>query len=587
MDNTDSLKQFSIKRIISSGLDENSFGKIKMTSSMNEEKGFLFKANGQDGKIESIESGEWIFSGTETDDDGKVWLCGEMFDNAMTVSETLEKYELAKKSNDGREKARLEKKIVFIEKVLTQAIDSKTSIGGTGGGGIFISENDDAAIFLPSGIFDLCETNKHGQDSREYSEKQGFYIYKGLKETDQTMFTRGVIAYKALTGQFPYTAQNLSDRQTDIFDRKFTPTAYTINGIETELSDAIDAALSLPLKFEPIPGERRYKNDKADFVRNELLKLASSFKISSFQAEIAKNEREKELTESEFKARTEKFIRNRDRKVGLSRLYRRNKTRIFVTAAVVLAALWMFKGYQDTNGLLATTTGLDSEKAAATFYTQMHRADIPNIQEIAKGKGMKDFVNIITGFYVMGKEREGYDAKNRTVPPEEWFFNNTSPNLWMYGITHLKIDGKDYDSEFDFPRRNEKRKPITEENGKALSKGDETKRKAEYFFIHTDSSKINIEKIEEEVELVWNGKRWVVEELAPVGKSKAETVKLKDLSEKYEKLVEENAGSARKAIDELRKEYPWIPSESDLSRGAGKLFKKYSLKRAGDFLSGL
>lgn len=579
-------KKFFTKRILSSGLDEISFGKVRMTTLMSEESGHLFTVEAPDGKS-PIKTEKWNFSGTEKDEDGKIHLCGEIFENPMSVSEALDRLEESKKAGNDAEREKMERKIAFAERVISHAIENGIEIGGTGGDGILVSEDCTMALFLPESIFDMCVTNGNGQDGSGYSKKQGFFIYKGLGKRDQALFTRGVIAYKSLTGKFPYTSENLSQRQTDIFDRKFTPTAYVLNGIDEELSDAIDAALSLPIKFERLPGETRYKNEKADAVRAELLKLASSFKTDSFERELSKEERAPELPEEEFNERTKKFTKKRDFRIGVSRFYRRNRTRIFVTAAVVLVALWAFKSFHDTNSLLATSTGLTSTETAATFYTQMHNANVPNIQEIAKGKKMRDFSSIISGFYVMGKEREGYDAKNRTVPPEEWFFNNTSQNLWIYGITHLQIDGKDFESEFDFPRRLDKKKPLDEENGKKLEKGDETSHKARYFFIHTDSSRINIEEISEEIRLQWDGKRWIVKELVSDGKSKARTVKLKELSEEYERLVEESAGSAKKAIETLRQKHEWIPRDEDLSRGAGKLFKKYSIKRAGDFLSGL
>ena len=573
---------FFYKRIISSGLDEISFGKIRMTNMISEQKGLLATTGTENG---DINFSDWKFTGTAKDKEEKVWLCGEIFTDAEPLSDILEKH--ASNETSSEEKEKCAEKILFAEKVLTKIIDSNLDIPEIGGGGIFISEDAKSAVILPGEIFELCTTNESDRNGKFYSEKQGFYIYKGLKETDKTIFTRAAIAYKSITGKFPYENTDLSGRQTDIFDRKFIPTAYTVNGIGSGIADAIDAGLSLPIKFETLPGEMRYKNEKADKIRKELLDLSLTFDIEKYKKELfTKNEERKlELPKEEFDARTKKFVSSRDFRINVSRFGRRNKTRIIVSVAVLLGFIWAFNSFQETNGILATSLGLDSTKTVAAFYSKMHNADVPNLQELAKGKKMKDFVKIITGFYVMGKERETYNAKDRTVPPEDWIFYKPEFNYWIYGITNLKIDGENFSSQSECPIRKDKVPPIKDENGKTLSKGDVTTHDAEYFFIHTDSSRVSVETIKEKVTLEWNGKRWTVTELSPIGKSKIESIKLKNFAEEYKKALDEYGGSVKKAAEALREKYAWLPADADMKRGAKEIFDRYELTSAKDYLS--
>ena len=165
---------FFYKRIISSGLDEISFGKIRMTNMMSEQKGLLATTGTENG---DINFSDWKFTGTAKDNEEKVWLCGEIFTDAEPLSDILEKH--ASNETSSEEKEQCAEKILFAEKVLSKIIDSNLDIPEIGGGGIFISEDAKSAVILPGEIFELCTTNESDRNGKFYSENRDSTSTKG------------------------------------------------------------------------------------------------------------------------------------------------------------------------------------------------------------------------------------------------------------------------------------------------------------------------------------------------------------------------------------------------------------------------
>lgn len=556
--------------VISSGIDADSFGKIRMAGLM-ESKGLVVTVDG--GKAVSCSG--WGFTGTAVID-GTVWFCGDV----PFVFRALD--EILGGGCGGWDKKKAALAAVAALSASFSGEAGGFPVGNTGGCGILVSDDCTRVLLLPGDVCEFCAVN-----SGAYAKKQGFFIYKGLGAAEQSLFTRAVIAYRALSGTFPYAADDDSVRQTDILDRNFVPLSHKVNGIAGALSSAVDAGLSIPLSFEPIPGERRYRNDRAEKIRAEIIARASAFDLDSFSAELFASERKPELSDEEFRAREENESRSRRRRISFSRFFRRNRARIFGTAVAAVVAAFAAGSFVESNGRLATSRGLSSAETAHVFYSFAHKADVPNLSEIAKGRKMKDFIQIITGFYVNGKERESFNASDKTVSPEEWVFFKPSTTFWMYGITNLRIDGNPVPSRADFPRRSERREPVREENGKMLKKGDVSAHAAEYFFITMDASRINVERVSETVSLEWNGSRWIVRALEPSGgKNASSSVRIKEFASEYQAALDSAHGDVRAAAASLREKYPWLPSETDMESGARDLVESYGSTAAESFLSG-
>lgn len=566
---------------LNSGLNQESFGRTKLSLSI-EEKGKIaeFDENGirfSDFEFADIENKNGSVFFTAELSEGKSFL--EILNGNICEKNAIEKLILA----------------------LTNAYEKNENLNVSGGAEGIIFANG-KIIFLPPELFEQCAQNSAQnceQDSKKNSGNFKF-VYKGLPPKEQILFFRSVAAYKSLTKKFPFDENDLTKRQVDIGDEKFIPIKLYLPKISEKLASSIDAGLKIkPEEFEKA-GKRELKISKDEKKNQKNLSLAEKFDIENFNRELenlqknqknsAKNEiaeissenfSEISFEEKNLEKKRNAFARKMSAKIAAKRFFRRNKTAILAIAAFLAFAAWMANGFVKENRQLATSKGLDSTQTAAAMYTFIHKADVPNLQEIAKGKQTKDLIFKVAGFYVTSKQREEQNAADKSVTPGQWLFYNKNSSNWMYGITNLKIDGKSFPAENKFPKRMEKPESLKEENGKILKRGDKTVHTAEYYLVHQDANRIYAEKTAEEVELEWNGKRWIVK--GGKGKSSPLSVKSKTFSDEYYGLLE-NGSSVKDAVSNLKAKYEWLPDENDIKTDAEFLAKKYGSTEAENFL---
>ena len=596
---------------LNSGLNQESFGRTKLSLSI-EEKGKIAEFDGNEIRFSDFEFADIenknasVFFTAELSE-GKSFLeilsenkeknqnC-EISENAEINQKETKKIDEIYEKNPEIQKNAVEKLIL----ALTKAYEKNENLNVSGGaeGIIFANEK---IIFLPPELFEQC-----AQNCTEKSEKNSGnfkFVYKGLSPKEQILFFRSVVAYKSLTKKFPFDENDLTKRQVDIGDEKFIPIKLYLPKISEKLASSIDSGLKIkPEEFEKA-GKRELKISKDEKKNQKNLNLAKNFDIEEFKCELEisqknhKNEENSEknenaeisseklseisIEEKNLEKKRNAFAKKMGAKIAVKRFFRRNKTAILALAAFLAFAAWMANGFVKENRQLATSKGLDSTQTAAAMYTFIHKADVPNLQEIAKGKQTKDLIFKVAGFYVTSKQREEQNAADKSVTPGQWLFYNKNSSNWMYGITNLKIDGKKFPAENKFPKRMEKPESLKEENGKILKRGDKAVHTAEYYLVHQDANRIYAEKTTEEVELEWNGSRWIVK--GGKGKSSPLSVKSKTFSDEYYGLLE-NGKSIKDAVSNLKAKYEWLSDENDIKNDAKFLAEKYGSKEAEKFL---
>lgn len=599
---------------LNSGLNQESFGRTKLSLSI-EEKGKIAEFDGNEIRFSDFEfadienkNGSVFFTAELSE--GKSFLeilCENNEENCEIPKDAeISKNDEIKKIDKSREKNAENNNICeknAVEKLilaLTKAYEKNENLSVSGGAEGIIFANG-KIIFLPPELFEQC-----AQNCEENSQKNNGnfkFVYKGLPPKEQILFFRSVAAYKSLTKRFPFDENDLTKRQVDIGDEKFIPINFYLPKISEKLASSIDAGLKIkPEEFEKA-GKRELKISKDEKKNQKNLNLAENFDIETFNRELenlqknhkdeensAKNEADKissenfsEISDEEknLEKKRNAFVRKMSAKIAAKRFFRRNKTALLALAAFLAFAAWMANGFVKENRQLATSKGLDSMQTAAAMYTFIHKADVPNLQEIAKGKQTKDLIFKVAGFYVTSKQREEQNAADKSVTPGQWLFYNKNSSNWMYGITNLKIDGKSFPAENKFPKRMEKPESLKEENGKILKRGDKTVHTAEYYLVHQDANRIYAEKTTEEVELEWNGSRWIAK--GGKGKSLPLSVKSKTFSDEYYGLLE-NGSSIKDAVSNLKTKYEWLPDENDIKIDAEFLAKKYGSTEAENFL---
>lgn len=568
---------------LNSGLETDAFGRTNLALSI-EETGIIAEFDEKnDG---NVKFSDFKFAQIETDENQKICFTSKLSENdeiknAKTFLEILNSENL-----HSDEKKSAVKKLVS---VLSSAYKNKTGLTISGAEGIIFANRK--IIFLPPALFEQCASNCRDNENLKY-------IYKGLDSQNQILFFRSAAAYKALTGNLPFEEDDLTKRQTDIADEKFIPLELYLPDLDKTLSAAIDAGLKIKSERKHSSGRREFSDSKEEKKRKDILAAAEKFDAEKFDEELqraagllrsARNDGKEPRNDdgtfrndAELEAKRKSFLKKQNAKVASKRFFRRNRNALLALLAFAVFAFWMASGFVRENRLLATTKGLSSTQAAALMYSFIHKADVPNLQEVAKGKYTKDLIFKVAGFYVTAKQREEQNAGDKSVTPGEWLFYKQNSSNWMYGITNLKIDGKPFPAENGYPKRKDKPLPIKEENGKILKRGDKASHSAEYYLVHQDSNRIYAEKISETVTLSWKGKRWVATSVE--GKSEPLSVSAKAFSDEYYALLG-GGMSIHDAAAQLRGKYEWLPDEADMRNDAKTLAEKYGSVEAEKFLA--
>ena len=556
---------------LSTGMPLDSFAKTNMDSLL-KEKNLLVHVTKN-----GITTEDYFFDGTRSFEDDTAFFEGKSIKGSL-ISELLEKQEFS--DEDRISLVNFSRAVDFI--LRAKDFYDKRDDFSLSGGGIIIgsdtSSQTSTILFINSKIFDLCASNH----KEEYARIEGKFVYKGLDYPSSLIFTRAVVAYKALANHFPFEGEDTTKRQEDIYDGAFIPLSLWNPQIDEKLAESIEAALSVKLRQVILAGKRSITDSKAERKRQKTIEKALSFDTQKFESHLEKA-RDENSSDSSLTEKRERFVSTTKKYLSVKRFLRRNKNRILAGLAAVIVVSWFVSGFMKQNAKLLSTKGLTSTQTVHAFYTQIHRADVPNLQETIKGKEMKDLFAKISGYYVSAKQRLEISPDNGILSPAKWFFYTKNSRSWMFGITHLKIDGAEFAAESDYPRKKDKKSPISEENGQVLKKGDKITHTAQYNFVRQAEAKFYIERITDTITLKWTGKQWKI--IKVDGKSKIDSIKSKDFIEEYYSLKESSTQpDVRSAIATMNEKYDWLPDEKDMIDAASFLASEYGSVDAEKYL---
>ena len=507
---------------------------------------------------------KWNFDSIKILEDKSAAFAGKMPGEGKLVFEPL--FKIFEDKNEANKKENCNEKIVAVFKAMDEILkdagffenqneyESKKLTVFPGAQGILVSEKQKNgsfwAVVLPGNLFERCAEN-----SKDYGKFQGIFVHRGLEGLEAALFTRAALAYRAITKKYAFCQENLEKRQADITDSNFIPVEYEIPAV----------------------------NEKTEKNRIEILKKAMEFNSKLledfFKAGFSKNQGDQKFLERRIK-----FIKKQAKKIKSGRFYRRNSKKIWGSVFAVIAGFSVASSFNKENQKLATSMGLTSGQTVQTLLTGIHKADVTIIQEIAKGKEAKSLIQQVSGFYVTNKQRLAMDEKDGTLTPAGWLFFRGTTDFWQYGITNLTIDGIQTSSNFDYPKRKDKKTPLKEENGKTLKKGDETSHEVSYNLIYNEGEPIiTVLTTTENVNLVWNGKRWIVRKISGTGKTFRNSYSVKNYKKDYLDCLEKTGEDVKKASELLRQKYNFVPSEMDLRDEVPYMIKKYNNSAAKEF----
>lgn len=529
---------------LNSNLDEYTFGKTGHDAILNQE-GVIF-----DGKnflqwgFEEVKSYEAEKNGTLQN---LVFYCmkNPLSKKAKTLAEFYE---------EGGEAAFSAVKTVC--EVLTKAAVNGNSVPLVGAGGIMV--DGDKVFFAPQTLFDYASNTLSAQD--KLNLQNGF-----LNETIDTLpalcFERAALVYRLLARKLPFTATDSIARNADIFDRKFLPVEYCVNGIDSELATAINNALKLNSTAINVPGKK--KKGKA----SEDLKPSADFPLEKLE-EAYKLSLTSDNNE-EFNEKVAAYIKSQNSKISTKRNLKRNATTITVLsiAVIIIATITVnsIKGRGDDY----TSIGLTSTETIRAYMNAVNEKNTTLLSDFGSGKTPGDFGDMVSRIFVMHKQRQAYANDNGYAAPANWLFCITDEKRYslsgIYGITNLSIDGKAESLNVALKKRNEKPAPLEKEGNVTLTDGATSVHKLEYYLIYTEGEVADfvVEKASTTITLTFTKNRWIITDIQI--SSNDLKVDCSEFKKDYFAAIQQY-NDVILAAEGLRGKYVWLPEKSALQQ---------------------
>lgn len=537
-----------------SNLSESAFGKTHNNNAVTQE-GNIF-----DGKNFKI----WTFDEVrsyqeENKDERTVFYCGKnpLSQETKTLAEYFE---------IGGED--LYKAAIHVIKALTEAAKSKIKLPAIGAGGILVdlTAKEPQLLFLPE---DLFKYSCNGLSKSDYLEQHGGWINQTIYDLPALCFERGVIAYKLLTGRFPYPATDPLERNSDILDRKFLPLELCVNGINEALSTEVNRALKLNSSAVNIPGKKQKGKASED------LTPAENFPIELMEEAWKLSKTTAKEDDKVFSEKVANYVRMRDSKINLKRNVRRNSSIILTCFIVAVVLVIITINTVKSNLDEYTSTGLTSVQTVQAFFKGVNTKDTVLLSNLSEGKTAGAFTDTVSRVFVIHKQREAYNHDNGFATPEGWLLFITDENKYhhsgVYGVSSLKIDGKPYELEVEMFKKNQKPEPITKEGNITLEKGSQSVHKVEYYLVRTEGEEVDfvVEKVTDTITLTFKGGRWVITDL--MTDSTELNLDCQAFKADYFQQLSKNEGDSIAAVNALRNKYPWVPTNNALQTEKARL----------------
>ena len=359
--------------------------------------------------------------------------------------------------------------------------------------------------------------------------------------------------------RFAYPASDSLTRNADILDRNFLPLELSVNGINTELADAVNKGLKLNSNSVNIPGK------KPKGKKNEELIPQPEFPMELLAN--AKDNTSAVMSDKDFEEKVLTYKKRQDSRVNTSRTIRRNTTTITVILIAVIAVILFirssYKNYLDEY----TTKGLTSVQTVQTFFKGVNTMDIPLMESFSKGRSANRFIDSVSNVYVISKQRQT-SGDSGYLKPAKYFLTITDrTKLWMaglYGVTNVTIDGKPVDEYIELQKNKDKPEPVASEQGITLQEGDKSVHRVEYYMLHTegDDSDFYIANNADTFTLTYLKNKWVITDIETTQQEL--NIDSNQFKSDYFTCVQDNNGDSIKAIEQLSVKYNFLPSKKEM-----------------------
>ncbi len=281
--------------------------------------------------------------------------------------------------------------------------------------GVFIPENG-GTLFFPPALINYITNQLSENESLEFWQP---YNHPDARGEMQFSFILGVLAYKLLSGNLPYSGSSIIEIREKMRSSKPVEIQFVKPGINSSIAVLINNALSL----KDVKPE--------DWIKQLILWRKEG-------AVTAVSESERLQIQKTAKKKQSKLEKQFERKQFFSHNW---KTIAVITAALIFVISFSIQPIKNAMEP-PITTGLSAEEVVETYYTGIMDMEV-EIMEDCVNKGVaKSDINEVTQLFVVSKVRMGYEGKSGLVSAQDWndgIIKKLDPGEQVYGIANLEI----------------------------------------------------------------------------------------------------------------------------------------------------
>ena len=282
--------------------------------------------------------------------------------------------------------------------------------------------HDGGILFLPRDIMKSIRDYQSTSDRVEFRE---LFRHPDVPEEDEPSFALAVAAYRCLTEEYPYAAENEEDLRERMRAGRVERPMYLQPEIREEVSEVLHKALREPQTS--LPSLAEWEEHFTDWLASGPYQEVSDEHRVAIQARA---EAERATLDKAFR-RQEYFRRNWKKLVAI--------TLVAVLVGTIPATI-IYNSVQPT-----ATAGLPADDVVRTFYNSITTLD-HEAMEGATVEGAGDaMIREVTGVFVFARMRLAVEMSEAFLDPQEWR-DQGMPELPegknVYGVANLRIEAQ-------------------------------------------------------------------------------------------------------------------------------------------------
>lgn len=547
----------------------------------------------------------WAFTGTQEETStgaGVKTISSVLLEGPAPHGKTLKNYidlDFSKKLTE-EEKATVSYVCALVCTVISAACEQEISLPRNGGGGIFIADDFSTVIFLPEELFGNA-ISCAGEPS--LSEYHGMYVQPQLKGDAALHFMQSVIAYRALTGTFPFASTDTTKRKEDYLDHNYVPLKNAVWALDEKLVFFIDNALKrsprIIVRKKSVLHDGRSINERITESIKDTEQAAQTtkttktpsqsvhklhFPLQELYRELGLSAdgnippegilsdviRKASISQEQFEKEAHKERLSFLRTLSIKRWVRHNSTALAIVLVAVFSLSAFMLIYAKGRASHPTSKGLTAFETTEMFYSALNNLDILGAQGSSSGSSVNPILETISAVYVASKTRSAYTPLEKTVSPAEWMNTNYDGKYNIFGLTQFTIFNTKGSLFAEGNTQAEHPRAITEEDGEPIKEGHTKTVAVSYYFVFNDSpEELSVLLHNDNVTLRYHKNRWVVTDIEQHEVSQ-QSVPFAEFREDYKQTFSGKDKNVLETANLLRDKYKWISTNSEILEAAHK-----------------